>query len=500
MASEGIHVLIVDDSPQDRTYLKHLLSKAQDITWRFAEAETGERALALAEGTRFDCVVLDQQLPDIKGLEVLVRLRNASGDLTVPIVLLTAMGDEILAASAIKAGALDYIPKKGLTESVILRAVQNAIQKFDLIEQRRRSEDALRRSEQRLKTMAETVPEILFTHRPDGFCDYLSHRFYEYTGLAEGAGEGTNWMASFHPEDVERSLASRRESIRRGESYETEYRLRRYDGAYRWFTERAVPVRENGVITEWVGVSMDVHDLKETRNALEQRRRDLERSNEELQRFAYVISHDLQAPLRTVSAMTQLLARRFGDRLDEETIQLTGFVASGVRRMSRLITDLMEYSRLSEKAQPALASIDTGQLANWAIANLQTQIEESNALISVNEPLPYVVADEQFGRVFQNILGNAIKYRGERRVEIHISVKRDGEQWIFTIRDNGIGFEMKYAGKIFDVFQRLHGDGQYEGTGVGLAICKRLIERYGGRIWADSAPGEGTTFYFTVPA
>ena len=110
------------------------------------------------------------------------------------------------------------------------------------------------------------------------------------------------------------------------------------------------------------------------------------------------------------------------------------------------------------------------------------------------------MADEQFGRVFQNILGNAIKYRGERRPEIHISVKRDGEQWIFTIRDNGIGFEMKYAGKIFDVFQRLHGDGQYEGTGVGLAICKRLIERYGGRIWADSAPGEGTTFYFTVPA
>ena len=500
MAGDGKEILIVDDSPEDRAYLKHLLRKGNNYNWRFTEAETGELGVAAAHENHFDCIVLDQQLPDIKGLEVLERLRNAAGDLTSPIVLLTAMGDEALAASAIKAGALDYIPKKGLTEHIILRALQNAVQKFELIESRRNSEAELRRSQHRLTMMAETVPGILFTNRADGICEYVSQRFYEYTGLPAGADKNANWKMSVHPGDAEKESPRWQESIDRGEPYEAEFRLRRHDGAYRWFTSRVVPLHENGLISNWVGVSVDIHDLKEIRNALEERGRDLERSNEELQKFAYVISHDLQAPLRTVGTMTQLIVRRLGNNLDDDTQKVTALVASGVQRMSRLITDLMEYSRLSGQGEHALTSIDAGEVVNWALANLQTQIEESGAVISLGVPFPHVVADDQLGRVFQNILGNSIKYRGEKKIEIRIDARRDGAHWIFAVKDNGIGFEMKYADKIFGVFQRLHGDERYAGTGVGLAICKRIVERYGGRIWAESEVGEGTTFYFTVAA
>ena len=158
----------------------------------------------------------------------------------------------------------------------------------------------------------------------------------------------------------------------------------------------------------------------------------------------------------------------------------------------------MEYSRLSGQVQHALISIDAGLLVDWALANLRSQIEESNAAISLGAPFPHVLADDQLGRVFQNIVGNAIKYRGEKRVEIQIDARRDGAEWMFAVKDNGIGFEMIYAEKIFGVFQRLHGDGKYDGTGVGLATCKRIVERYGGRIWVESVVGEGTTFYFTV--
>jgi PAS domain S-box-containing protein len=499
MGSNERDILIVDDSLEDRTYLKHLLSKEHSSGWRFTDAETAEGALALAGQQQFDCVVLDHRLPDGTGLEVLERLRNASGDLKVPIVLLTSMGDETLAATAIKAGALDYISKTGLTSNIISLAIRNAINKFELIEQRKRAEDELRLSQQRLKTMAETVPEILFTHRADGYCDYISHRFYEYTGVPAGYGQGSEWMLRFHPEDFKRESAGWLKSIHRGEPYEAQCRLQRHDGAYRWFTARVVPVRENGSIKEWVGVAMDVHDQREARNELEQRTRDLQRSNEELQRFAYVISHDLQTPLRTVSSITQLLARRFKDTLDEETRELTGFVTSGVQRMSRLITDLLEYSQLAEQARHGFVSIDAGALARWATSNLKTQIEESEASITIDDPLPNVAADDQLARVFQNLIGNAIKYRGERRPEIRVSAKCDGDLWTFAVRDNGIGFKMEYADRIFGVFQRLHGAGEYEGTGIGLAICKRIVDRYGGRMWVESVPGEGSTFYFSIP-
>ena len=365
------------------------------------------------------------------------------------------------------------------------------------ITERKQAEQALRQSQLRLNTLAETVPEILFTNRSDGTCDYVSKRFYDYTGMRDGSAEGSGWMVAIHPDDLYRASARWNGCVNAGRTYEDEYRLRRRDGMYRWFRAHAIPLRLDAKIVEWFGVSTDVHDLKETQEQLERRTHDLEISNQELQRFAYVLSHDLQSPLRTIAAMTQLLARQYAGALDADADELIAFVLDGVRRMSQLITDLLDYARLSDE-RPA-APMDSAALVNWAIMNLQAQIEESGAVVTIEEPLPRVSADDQLARVFQNLIGNAIKYKGEQHPQIHISARQNGDAAIFAVRDNGIGFEMKYADRIFGVFQRLHGEHQYEGTGIGLAICKRLIERYGGQLWVESEPDKGSTFYFSIP-
>ena len=365
------------------------------------------------------------------------------------------------------------------------------------ITERKQAEQALRQSQLRLRTMAETVPEVLFTNRPDGACDYVSKRFYDYTGMRDGSAEGSGWTAAIHPDDLFRATACWKRCVSAGRTYEDEYRLRRRDGMYRWFRAHAIPLRLDGKIVEWFGVATDIHDLKEIQEQLERRTHDLERSNQELQRFAYVLSHDLQSPLRTIASMTQLLARQYTGALDADADELIAFVLDGVNRMNRLITDLLDYARMSDERPTT--PMDAEALVNWAMMNLQAQIDESGAVITIDKPLPWVSADDQLARVFQNLIGNAIKYKGQQRPEIHISAQQKGDEAIFAVQDNGIGFDMKYADRIFGVFQRLHGENQYEGTGIGLAICKRLIERYGGRLWVESEPDRGSTFYFSIP-
>ena len=497
MPSEARSILIVDDSIEDRVYLKRLLEAMPETEWRVAEAETVAQGLAHLDQQPVDCVLLDYRLPDASGLDFMQTMRIAAVEPKVAVVFITGVGDERIAAEAMRAGAADYVSKNGLTPQTLFLAVHGAIEQRDLSLRRQRVENELRVSRLRLQTLAETVPGILFTHRPDGQVDYLSHRFYNYTGLPERAGEGQGWAIAMHPDDVQREVLWRLARIEGGEPYEFEHRLRRGDGEYRWFQTRVVPVRQDGVICEWSGVSIDIQDLKETRSELERRKQELERSNEELQRFADVVAHDLQSPLRTVSTMTQLLALRYSESLDDETREMIGFVESGVGRMRRLIADLIDYSRLS--GRPSMTPQDSGESVKWAMSNLQGDVAASGAVVRIEGPLPWVVADDQLGRVFQNVLANAIKYRGDARPEILLHAERVPGMWQFSVRDNGIGFEMQYADKVFGVFERLQAAQRYEGSGLGLAICKRVIEQYGGRMWVESVPGQGSTFYFTVP-
>jgi|HubBroStandDraft_6_1064221.scaffolds.fasta_scaffold04923_5 signal transduction histidine kinase len=232
---------------------------------------------------------------------------------------------------------------------------------------------------------------------------------------------------------------------------------------------------------------------------LDERASDLARSNSELQQFAYVASHDLQEPLRMVASFTQLLAKRYEDKLDDDARDFINYAVDGATRMQTLISDLLNYSRVGTQGKP-LVPTDSDALFRRVLDTLQFSIKESNAVI-VSDPLPMVLADpQQLGQLFQNLLTNAIKFRGEQAPNIRILTERNGNDWKISVRDNGIGISPEHTDRIFIIFQRLHTKTEYPGTGIGLAICKKIVERHGGRIWFEPSPGGGTTFCFTISA
>ncbi|MBI4183223.1 MAG: HAMP domain-containing protein [Proteobacteria bacterium] len=249
-----------------------------------------------------------------------------------------------------------------------------------------------------------------------------------------------------------------------------------------------------------LGRSFDAmaESLRRRETDLQCRTEELARSNAELEQFAYVASHDLQEPLRAVASYTQLLERRYEGQLDERAQKYLRHAGEGARRMQALIEALLAYSRVTTRGAD-FQPVDCGEAVEAALRNLEAAIEESGAKVE-RGPLPTVAGDrEQLIRVFQNLIGNAIKFRGERTPEIRVSAERVGDDWRFAVSDNGIGFDPQFADRIFIIFQRLHTREQYPGLGLGLSICKRIVERHGGRLWAQSIPGEGSTFHFTLP-
>ncbi|MBI5395526.1 MAG: HAMP domain-containing protein [Verrucomicrobia bacterium] len=231
----------------------------------------------------------------------------------------------------------------------------------------------------------------------------------------------------------------------------------------------------------------------------EQRARELARSNAELQQFAYVASHDLQEPLRMVGSYTQLLARRYQGRLDKDADEFIHYAVDGAHRMQALINDLLAYARVDSRSKP-FKPTDCGAVLNSVLTNLKVAIAEAKAAIT-HDPLPKIVADDtQLIQLFQNLIGNALKFRSKDAApRIHIGAAAKDGLWEFFVRDNGIGIAPEHFARIFQLFQRLHTRQHYSGTGIGLAVCKKIVERHGGRIWVESSPGQGTTFRFTLP-
>jgi signal transduction histidine kinase len=243
----------------------------------------------------------------------------------------------------------------------------------------------------------------------------------------------------------------------------------------------------------------EISERKLAMETLARKEQELRRSNEELEQFAYVASHDLQEPLRMVGSYTQLLSRRYKGKLDQDADEFIAFAVDGVTRMQRLINDLLQYSRVGTKGRDPEPT-DSEVVLDRALANLKTAIEENKATVT-HDPLPVVMADDrQLERLFQNLVGNAVKFHGAEPPQVHIRTERSNGCWMFTVKDNGIGIEPQYYQRIFQVFQRLHTMKEYSGTGIGLAVCKKIVERHGGRISVESEPGKGTSFLFTLPA
>jgi PAS domain S-box-containing protein len=241
----------------------------------------------------------------------------------------------------------------------------------------------------------------------------------------------------------------------------------------------------------------DITDRRKAEDALKEKREELERSNADLQQFAYVSSHDLQEPLRMVAGYVKLLEKRYRGKLDADADEFITFAIEGAQRMSELINDLLAYSRVNTQGTE-LKPVDTNNPFNKALFNLQTAIQENEVLIT-HDPLPEVMGDEtQLLQLFQNLMSNAIKFHGENKIHIHINAKMENDKWIFSVKDNGLGIKKEYFDRIFMVFQRLHSRTEFPGTGIGLSLCKRIVERHEGKIWVESKPGEGTTFFFSL--
>jgi PAS domain S-box-containing protein len=513
------------------------------------------------------------------------------------------------------------------------------------------TEDSLREGEARYRSLAVATSQIIWATNARGetLGDMPSWR--NFTGQSAEQTRGWGWLEAVHPEDRDHAERAWRRALASGSLYETEYRLRKYDGTYRLFTVRGVPVIEGkewgtaewpspdftlhgvplvddpGRIREWVGTCTDITEQREAEQTLlasEQRTRlivdtahdafvgmdargvitdwntqaqatfgwsreevlgrplaetiipqrfrethrrglarylatgegpvlnqriemaalrrdgsefpveltiapiplgqeqlfgafirditerkladeriratlaELERSNRDLEQFAYVVSHDLQEPLRMVASYCQILQQQYRGRLDAEADEYIEFAVDGARRMQVMIQDLLALSRVGTRGEPLEPTESAAALAA-AVRNLDARVRELDARITYGE-LPAVSADfTQLVQLFQNLISNALKFRGGGQPQVHVAAQRADGEWVFSVRDNGIGIEPQHTKRIFEVFCRLHSRDQYPGTGIGLAICKRIVQRHGGRIWVESQPGAGSTFYFSIP-
>jgi PAS domain S-box-containing protein len=415
------------------------------------------------------------------------------------------------------------------------------------ISSRKKSEFELKESEQRLRFIADTMPQLVWITDAEGNHEYFNKHWYDFTGTSEGDTNGPNWIELLHEADRRRSGKVWRKSLETGEPYEVKYRLYNAPSkTYHWVIGRALPFKnEDGVVTKWYGTSTDIDDsikelelrrrleqeLQDEKNRLESRvtertsqlkltneglrdeirkrqnaeaklrtySEELARSNKELEEFAYVSSHDLQEPLRKIQSFSDLLVEEYSTQLDDGKEYLDR-ISSSAKRMSTLIEDLLTFSRVTTK--PMIAKpIDLGDVLDMTVSDLHERIKKENGVVRVQDNMPTVLADETHMRqLFQNLIGNALKFHApdvHPVVEVNATIQDD--ECHITVKDNGIGIDEKYAGKIFAVFQRLNSKHSYEGTGIGLAVCKKIVERYGGTIQVDSTVGVGTTFKITLP-
>ena len=301
-----------------------------------------------------------------------------------------------------------------------------------------------------------------------------------------------------HEDDRQRVKQEINEALEQGNEYASEYRVVLAGGEVRWIAARGLADSAAGGDTvRFSGVVSDITERKKVEEELARHSQELARSNADLQQFAFVTSHDLQEPLRSIASYAQLLARRFGDTLDSDAREYVGFMVEGAARMQQLINDLLAFSRVLHGHERELAEVDMELVFAWAIMNLNKAIQESGAVIT-HDPLPVVLGNQQeIIQLAQNLLGNAIKYHGSDPPAIHVSSEEFDQEVLFSVRDNGIGIDAAYHDLIFGVFKRLHGK-NVPGTGIGLALAKRIVEKHGGRIWVESEEGKGATFRFTL--
>jgi len=489
-----ISILLVEDSILDADLTLEHLTRA-GIEFQVRRVETRSAFLSAIHEAPPDLILCDYALPDFDGVSALSLAQEHCAD--TPFLFVSGAIGEEQAIDSLKRGATDYVFKHRLDR--LAPAVRRALSESRERCERKKAENALRKSEERLRLALNAAG--LGAWELDLSAGSMECSPTCLLNLGLTASDLVTYQTLrqlVHPEDRPSFDCTLEAAAARLDSFQLEHRIVRPDSSVRWMITSGRGIRDNGSPARIIGVNMDITERKQFEVDLAKQARELSSLNTDLQQFAYAASHDLQEPLRMVSCFTQLLAKRYRTGFDEQAQEFFDYIETATRRMSDLLSDLLAYTHVPT-LQRTFGPVEMNDVLDQVLRLCSISMEETGASITA-EPLPCIRGDaSQLGQVMQNLIANALKYRGSRPPSIHIQAEQKGESWLFSVRDNGIGFEQKYAVQIFGLFKRLHKD-RYPGTGLGLAICKRIIERHGGQIWAESSPDSGSTFYFSIPA
>ncbi len=370
---------------------------------------------------------------------------------------------------------------------------------------RRRADAAIRESDARFRGVLDSAPDAMVISDAAGAIQMVNSQAVTLFGYSRedftGRSLGNLLLQRDEPDQDEPATRERRtdSAVVHFKALAAKYDGVRKDGGLFPIDMSRSPLEVGGQELV-ISAIRDRTEQERAEEALGKYSLDLARSNAELERFAYVASHDLQEPLRMVSSYTQLLSRRYKGKLDANADEFIAYAVDGANRMQKLINDLLALSRVGTQAQPS-EPVDTGGVLRRVLSDMKGTIEAAGATVVAPEHMPTVIADgTQIGQLFQNLVGNALKFQGAQPPHVEISVEAETDNFSrFSFKDNGIGIEPQYFERIFVIFQRLHGKESYPGTGIGLAICKKIVERHGGQLWVESQPGQGANFLFTLP-
>ncbi len=489
-----IEILLFEDNPGDSGLIEEILEESNNL-YELNVVESLEEGLDVLNNGHFDIILLDLGLPDSDGISTLIDVNKISPN--TPIIVLTGLNDEELGILAMKRGAQDYLIKKEIDGKLLKRSIRYAIER--------------KKIEKQYLTLFNSIDE--------GFCTVdvifddnnkpIDYRFLEInpafegqTGLIKAEGKLMRDLAPDHEEywfEIYGKIALTGQPMRF---------VNEAKALNRWYDVYAFKIGDDED-REVAILFNDITKFKETENELREyqdtleekvkkRTEELAKSNDELKHFAYVASHDLREPLRMITSFLQLLERRYMDQLDQDANEFIGFAVDGAKRLDEMIKDLLEFSKVTQK-KIEFKKVDINKVLEQTKLNLKYAIDVNNAKINYNT-LPTVYGDEMLiGLLFQNIISNSIKYRSKVSPKIDITATKQSNKYLFAIKDNGIGMSPEHLERIFTIFQRLHSKDEYEGTGIGLAIAEKIVIQHGGKIWAESEPGKGTTFYFTIP-
>lgn len=502
---ETTNILIIDDSPDDRESYIRALKKVNDTNYNYVEAEDGKTGLKTVTTQPFDCVLLDYSLPAMNGIEVLKNIRRLHP--FIPVILLTGQGNETIAAEAIKEGAYDYLVKSTVNSDVLHNAIKVSITQSvlkrniaDIKYQMQQKTLELALSEERYELAVRGMSAGLWDWNVETNELYWSKQFMDIIGINENGFRHhyDEFANRLHPDDREATEKALFNHLCNHTIYNVEYRMRCNDGNYVWIQACGqAKWNEDGIAVRMVGSVNNISDRKKLEIEREGFIAKLTESNSELERFAYICSHDLQEPLRMISSFTQLLEKHMAGHMDDKSRHYMGYITNGATQARKLISDVLNYARIDHESE-MLTDVECEAVLANVLRDLSPRIEETGAKIT-HDRLPVVhLQQTHLRQLLQNLLGNALKFCSEAP-EIHISVIDQGKYYCFSVRDNGIGIATEHMEKIFTIFQRLHSTERYPGTGIGLALCKKLVQKYGGEIWVESVPEKGSTFYFTLP-